>query len=139
MNIDKLKHQHMDIHACIVTLRNLAKGGIVHNAEEISKQIVAMSSIIKLHLAVEDKILYPALQRSGNAAVAGMGEKYQREMEGIASAYVDFARRWNTAVNVAQKPEEFRADANRVLKVLHGRMSQEESEFYPAVEKLGLL
>lgn len=139
MNIDKLKHQHTEIRAFIETLRNLTKEGIAQNAEEISRQIVAMSSVIKLHLAVEDKMLYPALQGSGNASVAGMGEKYQREMEGIASAYVDFVRRWNTSGNVAQKPEEFRADANRVLKILHGRMQQEEAEFYPAIEKLGVL
>ena len=48
------------------------------NAAEIAQRIVAMSSTIKLHLAVEDQALYPALQRSGNASLARLGRQYQK-------------------------------------------------------------
>lgn len=138
MNIEKFKHQHLEIHLAIVSLRDLAKGGIAANAPEIARHIISMSSLIKLHLAVENTALYPALQASGDPAVARLGAKFQHEMEDIAATYVAFARRWNNVGNISKEPEEFRADANRVLKVLHGRMRQEDTDFYPVIEAVAV-
>lgn len=134
MNIDKFKQQHVEILNCISTLRTLVKSGIGDNAVEISRAIVTMSSTIKLHLAVEDKFLYPALENINNAALARMGKRFQDEMTSIATAYLAFARRWNTPLTLSQNPEGFRADANNVLRVLYDRMRREDHDFYPAVE-----
>ena len=134
MNIDKFKHQHVEIISYISILRALTKSGIRENATEIARSIVSMSSTIRLHLAVEDKVLYPALQNADDAALASMGRQYQDEMTSIAAAYHDFARRWNTAATVSQNPEGFRSDANNVLKVLHDRMRRENTDFYPLIE-----
>ncbi len=134
MNIDKFKQQHVEILTCISALRDLVKSGIRDNAAEISHRIIAMSSTIKLHLAVEDRILYPALQAANNPALARMGKRFQDEMTSIAHAYLDFARRWNTPATVSGSPEQFRADANSVLKVLYERMRKEDVDFYPVIE-----
>lgn len=136
MNIDKFKQQHVDILGNIAMLRQLVKDGIIENAEKISKLIISMSSTIKLHLAVEDSVLYPALQSANNATVARMGQQFQSEMEAIAAAYLNFARTWNSVTSVSRDPEGFRADANIVLKVLHARMCKENTVFYPAIEAL---
>jgi len=134
MNIDKFKQQHVEILNCISTLRTLVKSGISDNAADISRAIIAMSSTIKLHLAVEDKFLYPALENTSDVHLARMGKRFQDEMASIASAYLAFARRWNTPSTVSQNPEGFRSDANSVLKVLYDRMRREDLDFYPAVE-----
>lgn len=135
MNIDKFKHQHVDILESIDTLRNLAKAGAANNATEIARLIVAMSSTIKLHLAVEDQVLYPALQRGGNAELARMGRQYQSEMTSIASAYDAFARRWNTADGVRRDAQGFRNEANVVLRRVFERMQRENHDFYPRIEE----
>jgi hypothetical protein len=93
-----------------------------------------MSGIIKLHLAVEDRVLYPALEASGNSQLAGMGQKYRQEMDGIAGSYLNFAAKWNTPRQLADEPEAFREEANQVLKALYDRMKREDREFYPAIE-----
>lgn len=134
MNIEKFKHQHVDILTCIADLRRLVREGIQQNCEEIAGTIISMSSTIKLHLAVEDRLLYPVLQSANNPALARMGQRFQDEMTGIALAYLDFSKRWNMASTVAQHAEEFRADANGVLKTLYERMRKEDTEFYPAIE-----
>lgn len=136
MNIDKFKQQHIEIIGCVAALRQRARDGISENAAEISRLIVSMSSIIKLHLAVEDTILYPALQSGNNSALAIMGKRFQDEMCGIASAYLEFARTWNNADKVSTNPEGFRSEANKVLKILHDRMKKENADFYPAIEAL---
>jgi hemerythrin-like domain-containing protein len=133
VNIDKFKHQHLDILAGIDALRRLVHGGIAANADAIAARIVAFSGLVKLHLAVEDRTLYPALEM-GEAALARMSRLYQNEMQGIVGAYFGFAARWNTARHVAAAPEQFRTEANVVLRQLHERIRREDREFYPAIE-----
>ena len=135
MNIDKFKHQHVNILGSIATLRRLAHAGVAHNATEIARLIVTMSSTIKLHLAVEDQVLYPALQRGGNAELARLGRQYQSEMASIASAYDAFARRWNTAEGVRRDAQGFRNEANVVLRRVFERMQREDHDFYPRIEE----
>lgn len=136
MNIDKFKHQHVKIFNGIDMLRQYAQAGIAENARHIAQTVVSMSSVIKLHLAVEDTLLYPALRDSRDGMLARMGDQFQEEMKAIAASYDEFVRRWNTAANVARDPEGFRKDANRVLKLLHGRIRKEDREFYPGIEAL---
>lgn len=134
MNIDKFKHQHADILSAIAGLRKLVQAGIVEHAADISARIIAMSGIIKLHLAVEDRTLYPALESSGDAVLARMSARFRGEMDGISGAYLAFAGKWNTARHLAEQPEAFRDEANVVLKTLYERMRKEDREFYPAIE-----
>mgnify|MGYP000656176223 CR=1 FL=1 len=89
----------------------------------------------KLHLAVEDKALYPALQRSGDATLARLGQQFQDDMGPIAQAFDGFARRWNTAERLRSDPQGFRNDANTVLKRVYERMQRENREFYPRIEE----
>ena len=136
MNIDKFKHQHTKIFGCINTLRQYALAGTVENAREIARTVVSMSSMIKLHLSVEDTVLYPALRSSNSKSIATLGDQYQEDMKVIAKDYEEFARKWNTAANVAKNPDGFRAEANKVLKRLHARIRQEDLNFYPAIEAI---
>jgi hypothetical protein len=50
-------------------------------------------------------------------------------MNGIAGEYFAFASRWNLPARLQADPEGFRVDANRVLRVLFGRMRREDTEF----------
>lgn len=134
MKLDKFKHQHVDILSAIDNLRALVRTGIAAHAADIAQRIVAMSGTIRLHLAVEDRVLYPALEASGNKMLAGMSQRYRHEMDGIAGSYLAFAARWNTARALEAQPEAFRAEANQVLHVLYDRMKKEDREFYPVIE-----
>lgn len=134
MNIDKYKHQHTIIFDSIRKLKELSHRGITQHAADIAAQVIKMSSVIKLHLSIEDKFLYPALREANHHRLAMMGKQYQNEMTHIAQAYGAFALRWNDAAHVAADPEGFRDDANKVLKVLFERMQREDRDFYPMIE-----
>ncbi len=107
MQIDKLKHQHIDILRRVAALRTLTHSGVADNAQAIAEGIVGMSAVIKLHLAVEDQALYPSLQRGGDADLARLGRKYQAEMAPLAQAYDAFVRRWNTAQHLRARCRRF--------------------------------
>ena len=134
MQIGKFKHQHGDIKRRIAELRDLARAGADTHAEAIAQGIVAMSALIKLHLAVEDQVLYPALQADRQSDLARLARHYQSDMVPIAAAYDAFARRWNTSQRVRENAAGFRDDANLVLRKLHERMLREDRDFYPQIE-----
>lgn len=136
MNVDRYRQQHSDIMASVADLRVLIQAGIVGNANAIAQHIVAMSTSIKFHLAAEDAVLYPALQAATDPAVVGLSRRYQDEMQGIAGAYAEFARKWRVGAQVAEAPEAFRSEANAVFKALHERIQKENHELYPAAERL---
>jgi hypothetical protein len=137
MNIDKFKHQHVAILDGIDRLRQAVRAGIAANADDIATGIIKISGVIKLHLAIEDTVLYPAIADSADRKLARLSEAYQREMNGIAGEYFAFASRWNLPDRLTADPEAFRADANRVLRVLFDRMRREDTEFYPAIDAAG--
>ena len=135
MNIDRFKQQHVAILRGIAEMRSLAHAGIAEHADEIAQRVVALSSVIKLHLAAEDGALYPAVRRAPDPALARLGRQFQDDMVIIAAAYFGFSRRWNTAAQVRADAEGFRADANVVLKQVFERMQREDREVYPAIER----
>ncbi|CAM5190414.1 hypothetical protein CDEF62S_03906 [Castellaniella defragrans] len=135
MNIDRFKDHHVRILSGIHTLRTLAHEGIENRALDIAHELKALAQVVTQHLAIEDRILYPLLEKSGDDRMADMSRRYQDDMRGIATAFINFARHWSSATQVAAQPEGFRAEANEVLKAVHERMLRENREFYPAIEK----
>lgn len=136
MNIDKFKDQHVQILQKLSFLRELTHGGVTQNAPQIARTILEMSSTIKLHLAAEDRALYPALQRSGNAELTHLSNQLQNEMGTIAATYEVFARQWSQADRLRNDETGFRRDANEVLRTLHQRIQRENKDFYPRIEAL---
>jgi len=134
VNIDKFKHQHIDILGGIDALRRLTQAGIESHAQAIASRIVALSGVVRLHLAVEDRVLYPSVEGLGDERLAEMSRNYRADMADIASSYLAFASKWNTAAQLAARPEEFRAEANVVLRRVFDRMQRENRDFYPAIE-----
>lgn len=135
MNIDRFKHHHARILEGIAGLRELTRQGIDANAVQIANELKALSQIVIQHLAVEDRILYPSLEKRGDPQLAAMSRRYQNDMEGIASAFIRFVRHWSDPGALRDAPEAFRAQANTVLKDVHNRMMREDKEFYPAIER----
>ncbi|HEX7387914.1 MAG TPA: hemerythrin domain-containing protein [Castellaniella sp.] len=136
MNIDRFKEHHVQIISGINSLRALAHQGIEDRAVDIAYELKALAQVVTQHLAIEDRILYPSLERSGDDHLATMSRTYQDDMKGIATAFITFARRWGNATQLVRNPEVFRAEANTVLHDVYARMLRENREFYPAVEAL---
>ncbi len=136
MNIDKFKHHHIEIMSGVTELRNLSKSGTAEHAAQIAKQIISISATIKLHLSIEDAVLYPALQKSKDPAYIALGQRYQSEMGGLATAYMEFAGKWLSAKKIADDVDGFKSDANLVFKALHDRIHKENVELYPVLEQM---
>lgn len=134
MNTSKIKSDHDALFGSIDALRALVQAGIAENAAAIFKELVKTSAAIKLHLAVEDRMLYPALAGAADPSIAATGKRFQQEMGGLANAYGAFAARWNSISRISGEPAEFRREANDVFKALHARILLENNELLPLAE-----
>jgi len=136
MDIERFKNQHVEILTRIDNLRKLVHAGIEVNVNAIAQHVKELGTVVKLHLAIEDRILYPAVRNADDEKIAAMGEAYQAEMQGIANEYIRFTTKWSDPKRLADDPESFRAAANVVLKNVYQRMQRENHEFYPAIEQM---
>lgn len=137
MDMQRYRKDHAWILRQFQLMRELSRSGVREHAKEISGLIRETAARIKVHLAAEESLLYPALAHSGDPRVAALGERYQREMHGMAQTFIRFVKQWSVPANLANDPEGFRADANAVLKALFERVKRENAELYPAAEKAG--
>ncbi|QEA12902.1 hemerythrin domain-containing protein [Comamonas flocculans] len=135
MNIDKFKADHLAILSGIQRLRDLTRLG-VPAADEIAAALVKFSTTIRLHLAAEDKFLYPSLEKSQDPQIVAMSQRFEREMADIAQRFMAFARNWNVGAKIAADFDGFRRAANLTLKPVWDRMQQENREFYPRIEAM---
>jgi hemerythrin-like domain-containing protein len=131
MNVDKFRKDHEEILAQVNELRELVNAGITENAAAIANLVITMSTVVKLHLAAEDRVLYPAYSKSNDSSISKIGQMFQKEMGGIASVYLEFVRRWSIPSKVSADPMRFREEANSVFKALHQRIQRENKELYP--------
>lgn len=136
MNIDRFKDHHVRILRGIARLREWSRQGIAEHAVEIANELKTLSRLVIQHLAIEDRILYPSLEKGEDAHIARMSRTYREDMKGIAGSFIGFSRRWSDARVLKREAADFRAEANVVLKRLHERMLRENREFYPAIEAL---
>src|SRR3546814_10856486 len=83
MEIDRFKHQHVEILQGIADLRKFAHAGIKENAYEIVRQLGALTSVVSLHPAIEDRILYPTLQKGENQHLANRSEEHTSELQSL--------------------------------------------------------
>ena len=135
MNIDKFKTDHVAILSGIQRLRDLTHLG-VSASDEIAGALVKFSTTIRLHLAAEDKFLYPSLEKSEDPQIVALSRRFENEMADIANRFMTFARNWNIGPKIAADFEGFRRAANMTLKPVWDRMQQENHDFYPRIEAI---
>ncbi|HET8764192.1 MAG TPA: hemerythrin domain-containing protein [Rhodanobacter sp.] len=136
MHVERYLQDHRHIAQQIAAMRSLSRDGIPAHAHDIAEQLATMAAQIKLHLALEDQVLYPELARVADTALAALATRYQGEMAALTEAFAEFVAHWRVAAHIEADPEGFRHAANVVLKALHERLQREEAEFFPAVARL---
>lgn len=136
MNTSRIKSDHDTLYASMDELRRLVQAGVAGNADALFAELKKLNATIKLHLAIEDRMLYPALAGASDPRVSAVGKRFQHEMGGLATAYGDFTARWDTAMRIGADPERFGHEAASLLDALHARIQHEDRELLPLAELL---
>lgn len=91
-----------------------------------------LSRTLLMHLAKEDKHLYPMLEGFADPRVAETARRFSREMGGLATAYGDYVQRWTAGAVAADWPA-FANETRKLLGALRHRILREERDLYPLI------
>lgn len=134
---DNLRKQHVDILSLARQINGLLSDSLDEEAAAAIRPLLSkLTGLVQLHLAIEDRSLYPALAGHPDPQVRALSKRYSDEMEGIAAVFGDYVKHWQTTTRMRGDPEGFSAASKAVFNALSKRMHYEHKELYPLLDKL---
>lgn len=94
-----------------------------------------LTSTLIAHLKAEDWVLYPRLLGSSDATVAATAKAFNEEMGGLSAAYIAYSEKWS-ATAIADDWAGYCADSRTVVEALTNRITRENRELYPLIDRL---
>jgi hypothetical protein len=103
------------------------------DAAEVRRKLAEFSGTLRIHAAMEEEGLYPALLASEDAHLRNTAERLHGELAGLYRKWDDFLAHWPDAEAIATRTTRFRFELMIVLSALRNRMRREDDELYPLV------
>lgn len=135
-NISNLKRQHLEIQQVVSQIEDLIKqNNLEDKAAKIAQNISILAGKLKIHLDTEDKFLYPDLLKDDRSNLRKMAKEYSEEMGNISKVFMNYKDNFNTKSKIMKNMEGFKSETASVFQVLGKRISKENKELYPLIEK----
>ncbi|MFB0872264.1 MULTISPECIES: hemerythrin domain-containing protein [unclassified Sphingobium] len=90
-----------------------------------------LARLLMTHLALEDRIVYPTLQRSLDADQRAQAALLQRQMGGLAQRFADYTAGWSDD-RITREWPLFCSETRLILEALDARIALED-RFYGAL------
>lgn len=135
MPIDRasLAAEHTDLARMVDELRR-AVDDDEPDFERLAHARWRLGFLLAVHLAKEDKHVYPALKRHENASLASLATKYETEMGDIDQRYRDYLADWPIQM-ITKRWLQFRLATTDLMDKLVQRIKREERELYPLLDR----
>jgi hemerythrin-like domain-containing protein len=130
------RRQHGEILRHLDALDKLAAAA---PEQEVCLELSRLGGVVKLHLNLEDKNLYPRMLEHGDPAVRATAEDFQRTMSDLAPIYVAFHEKWIRAGAVDSNRSQFAAEFRTVRDALRQRIDKENRGLYDVIDKNNIL
>ncbi len=91
---------------------------------------------LSIHLAMEDKALYPQMLEHSDDRVRSMARKFMDEMGGLGEAVNAYKAKWPSALPIQDDPDEFISQTKGIFDALANRIERENNELYEMVDDL---
>lgn len=95
-----------------------------------------MTGLLALHLAMEDKVMYPRLLGHRDWRVGSRARGFLAEVGGLRSAFDAYRRRWTRPAATDAEWADFAQETRAFLASLRTRIGLEEREIYGLLEKV---
>lgn len=133
MDLTELRRQHRDLAEIATRLAQAIAqrdrpDGVSALRWQLARQLMT-------HLALEDRILYPTMQRSGDEKARSTADRLLRETGALAQAFSTYMTAWSDE-RITRDWPGFRAETAAILKALGDRVRREDDSLYPLAERL---
>jgi hypothetical protein len=134
--IDNLTRQHKELVKVTMTfVQQLQSVGSGSASADAYKSLHALSGILRVHVAMEDRSFYPYLIAHRDPSLRQLAERFLSEREQIQDRFDKYAARWTSSAAIDAAPHSFISETREILQVLGMRMMAEDREFHPAIKK----
>ncbi len=135
MYLELLTDHHTSIYALLKQLSGFSSASMLTaNAEEASRAISRLAGLLTVHLAAEDKFLYPSLARSEDEHIRTTAAHFEEEMGHLASTFLTYKEAWMTPTKIRQNPAACLEATKEVLAALQERLDREDAQLYPLLQ-----
>jgi len=133
--IDQLKDEHKRILNSLSTVGSLIKDKGQTNITLLDS-LKELTDILMPHLDLEDKLLYPAFEKSKVEELKRLGATFSKEMQGITKVAVAFINKYqNIPIEKLRKDKVFLKTLNVIVNKVNQRVLIEEDILFPVYEK----
>jgi hypothetical protein len=101
----------------------------------MSGHIAILSGKVTVHLAMEDKGLYPRLVRHQRTPVRDLAQRFMKEMGSILDQFQAYLARWRDPLHIQRHPQAFVDETRPLFAALIQRIAREDNELYPLVDR----
>ncbi|MFZ2997013.1 hemerythrin domain-containing protein [Sphingobium sp.] len=131
----QLTDEHNELGAIALQLRGFVTRQVA-DIEAVTRERWRLGYRLAIHLAREDRHVYPELKRHTDAQIAAMATTYEAEMGNLDQQYRDYMARWNSDGIIA-KWDSFCDETLAILEALENRIAREEKNLYPLLGRTG--
>lgn len=130
-----LREQHVGLASQLGAIDQAIKAG--RPGTDLRKMLIEFSGKLTIHLAAEDRMVYPQLQSSQDSAIAAMAKRFASEMGGLGAAFKAFNHTYNAGAAIDADRAGFANAFGGIVAAIVARVKAEETELYAAVDRLG--
>ncbi|WHO40012.1 hemerythrin domain-containing protein [Sphingobium sp. AP49] len=128
MNISELREQHEEIGQIAAQLRQAIADP--EKSQAVSALRWQLARKLMAHLALEDRILYPAMQRLPDERVRLTAARIQAEIGSLAESFAHYMSAWSDE-RISREWRSFCTETLHILNALTQRIDREDNILYP--------
>jgi Hemerythrin HHE cation binding domain len=89
---------------------------------------------LAVHLAMEDKALYPRLLQHQNTEIRDLASEFMKDMGGIHAVFTEYVARWPTPQAIQADGARFALETKQIFDALGKRIKAEHSRLFPELD-----
>jgi iron-sulfur cluster repair protein YtfE (RIC family) len=135
MDLDLLQRQHDEIEALAERFQQAISDDAT--PQRLGTLRWQFARHLMAHLALEDRIFYPGMQRQSHGELRAMASRLQIEMAPLAADFAAYMSRWSDDRIEREWPAFCRESRAMIGAILH-RMQKEERLLMPLIRDAGM-
>lgn len=134
---EALREAHRDLLQLIDTMSTqLEHAKLERDASEARASLSMLAGKLTIHLAMEDKALYPRLASHSSQEVRKIGKRFADEMGGILDVFKEYLSHWPTPEAVQLDAAQFVVETREIFDALRARIAKEHNELFPKLDEI---
>ena len=137
MKTEKFREQHvviLDIARKISAALNTDQ--LRYNPDEMFELVTEFAGNVKLHLVLEDDVLYPLLLEHKDSEIRTLAQKYMNEHGKLKDVILEYASKWANSIEIQRNPKEFIEHTRSIFNLVKNRIYNEDNDLFVVVDNV---